>query len=150
MMINIREAQIADFEQINALFKELAEFEQLPEKMTNTVDRMIAEKDFFNCFVAETADKRIIGYVTYFFCYYTWTGKALYMDDLYVKTDFRGQGIGSMLIHKIIAYAKETGCHKLRWQVSEWNKPAIEFYQKLGAEINHVEQNCDLVFSPIQ
>ena len=51
-----------------------------------------------------------------------------------------------MLIHQIIEYAKDTGCHKLRWQVSEWNKPAIDFYQKQGAEINHVDQNCDLVF----
>lgn len=145
-MINIREAQVSDSESIHALFKEFAEFEKLPEKMTNTVDRMIAEKDFFNCFIAETSDNKIIGYVTYFFCYYTWTGKALYMDDLYVEPDFRGQGVGSMLIHQIIEYAKDTGCHKLRWQVSEWNKPAIDFYQKLGAEINHVDQNCDLVF----
>lgn len=68
------------------------------------------------------------------------------MDDLYVEPDFRGQGVGSMLIHQIIEYAKDTGCHKLRWQVSEWNKPAIDFYQKQGAEINHVDQNCDLVF----
>lgn len=145
-MINIREAQVSDFESIHALFKEFAEFEKLPEKMTNTVDRMIAEKDFFNCFIAETSDNKIIGYVTYFFCYYTWTGKALYMDDLYVEPDFRGQRVGSMLIRQIIEYAKDTGCHKLRWQVSEWNKPAIDFYQKLGAEINHVDQNCDLIF----
>ena len=61
------------------------------------------EKEHFNCFVAETADGEIAGYVTYFFAYYTWVGKSLYMDDLYVRPDFRGQGIGSLLIHKIIA-----------------------------------------------
>ena len=146
MEINIREAVISDFNQINALFMEFAEFEKLPEKMTNTVDRMIAEKDFFNCFVAVTADNQIIGYVTYFFCYYTWTGKSLYMDDLYVKTEFRGEGIGSILINKVITFAKETGCHKLRWQVSEWNNNAIAFYKKLGAYIDNTEQNCDLKF----
>lgn len=146
MGINIRKAETSDFVSINALFMEFAEFEKLPGKMTNTVNMMIAEKDFFNCFVAETDDNQIVGYATHFFCYYTWTGKSLYMDDLYVRPNFRGQGIGSMLINKIIAYAKETGCHKLRWQVSEWNKPAIDFYRKLGADINNVEQNCDLVF----
>ena len=146
MELNIRKAEISDFNQINALFKELAEFEKLPEKMTNTVDRMIEEKNFFNCFVAETIDHKIVGYASYFFCYYTWTGKSLYMDDLYVKNDFRGEGVGSKLINKVISYAKETGCHKLRWQVSEWNTPAISFYKKLGASIDGTEQNCDLVF----
>jgi len=46
----------------------------------------------------------------------------------------------------VIDYAKETKCHKLRWQVSTWNNPAIEFYKSLGAEIDHTEQNCDLIF----
>ncbi|WP_044263604.1 GNAT family N-acetyltransferase [Bacteroides timonensis] len=147
MEINIREATTSDFNQINALFREFAEFENLPERMTNTVDQMMEEKEYFNCFVAETPDGEIAGYVTYFFGYYTWVGKSLYMDDLYVRPAFRGQGVGSLLIHKIITYAKVSGCHRLRWQVSGWNKPAIGFYKKLGATISGVEQNCDLSFS---
>lgn len=143
--MNIRKVEDTDFEQLNALFKEFAAFEMLPEKMTNTVERMKEERDFFHCFVAETSDKKIVGYVTYFFCYYTWIGKSLYMDDLYVMPECRGRGIGTILINTVIRFAKETGCHKLRWQVSEWNKPAIEFYRKLGAEIDGVEQNCDLL-----
>jgi len=67
------------------------------------------------------------------------------MDDLYVKPEFRGTGIGTQLIHKVIGYAKETHCHKLRWQVSGWNSPAITFYKKIGAEIDGTEQNCDLM-----
>jgi len=146
MKMNIRKAVENDFEQINTLFMEFAEFENLPGKMVNTVEQMIDEQEFFNCWVVETDDNKIIGYVTYFFCYYTWIGKAMYMDDLYVKPEFRGTGIGTQLINKVIQYAKETGCHKLRWQVSGWNSPAIAFYKKLGAEINNVEQNCDLIF----
>lgn len=146
MRIDIRRAGEADFEQINNLFREFAEFEKLPEKMINTVGQMKQEKDYFNCFVAETPDKKIAGYATFFFCYYTWIGKSLYMDDLYVTPDFRGNGIGTLLINRVIKYAKENGCHKLRWQVSEWNEPAIEFYKKLGADISGVEQNCDLLF----
>ena len=145
MNIKIRKAIESDFEQINILFREFAEFEKLPEKMINSVERMRMEKELFNCFVAETPDKEIVGYAVYFFSYFTWTGKSLYMDDLYVKPDYRGIGIGSMLINQVISFAKETSCHKLRWQVSNWNKPAKDFYRKLGAEISDVEQNCDLM-----
>lgn len=146
MSITIRPVDIADFPQIVDLFKEFALFEKLPEKMLNSVDRMTAEKEFFHCFVAETADKKIIGYASYFFGYYTWIGKSLYMDDLYVKPEYRGMQVGTRLIQEVIALAKTSDCHKLRWQVSQWNKPAIEFYRKLGAVIDHTEQNCDLIF----
>jgi GNAT superfamily N-acetyltransferase len=145
MEIKIRNAVETDFAQIVDLFKEFATFEKLPEKMTNTVDRINKEKDFFNCFVAETKDKEIIGYVTYFFCYYTWIGKSLYMDDLYVKPEYRANGIGTRLINRVIEFAKDSHCHKLRWQVSDWNKPAIDFYKNIGATIDNVEQNCDLI-----
>jgi len=146
MEIKIRNAEEFDFPQIVNLFKEFALFEKRPEKMTNSVKKMTEEKDFFNCFVAVTNDNRIIGYVSYFFSYYTWIGKSLYMDDLYVKPEYRAKEVGTKLIKKVIEFAKESNCHKLHWQVSEWNKPAIEFYKNIGAEIDHVEQNCDLIF----
>jgi GNAT superfamily N-acetyltransferase len=145
--MNIRKAIESDFEQINVLFMEFAVFEKLPEQMVNTVERMKDEQEFLNCWVMEMPDNKIIGYVTYFFCYYTWTGKAMYMDDLYVKPEFRGTGIGTQLINKVIQYAKETGCHKLRWQVASWNSSSIDFYKKLGADINSIEQNCALMLN---
>lgn len=145
MEITIRSAKETDYSQIIDLFKDFAAFEKLPEKMTNSVNRMIKEKDFFNCFVAETNDKIIVGYVTYFFCYYTWIGKSLYMDDLYVTPEYRANGIGTRLINRVIEFAKNSQCHKLQWQVSEWNKPAIDFYKNIGATIDSVEQNCDLI-----
>ncbi len=114
--------------------------------MTNSVERMNKEKAFFNCFVAETKDHQIIGYATYFFGYYTWIGKSLYMDDLYVKPEYRAMGIGTKLINRVIEFAKDSECHKLRWQVSEWNKPAIGFYKNIGAQVDSTEQNCDLIF----
>jgi GNAT superfamily N-acetyltransferase len=147
MEVTIRNAEEHDFNQIIDLFKEFAAFEKLSEKMVNTAERMKTEKDLFNCYVAETKDKMLIGYVTHFVCYYTWIGKSLYMDDLYVKPDFRGKGIGTLLIKKVIEYAKLTNCHKLRWQVSKWNTPAIDFYKSLGAEIDSTEQNCDLLLN---
>lgn len=146
MEIEIRKATENDFQEIVKLFQEFAEFEKRPEKMTNTVEKMMEEKEFFHCFVAVNASNAIVGYASYFFSYYTWIGKSLYMDDLYVKPEYRAGGVGTQLIQKIIAFAKETNCHKLRWQVSEWNHPAIKFYKNLGAEIDPEDHNCDLVF----
>jgi GNAT superfamily N-acetyltransferase len=145
MNITIREIKADDFTGLISLFTEFATFEKTPEKMTNTVDRMTVEQEFFNGFVALNDSEEIVGYVTHFFAYYTWIGKSLYMDDLYVKEEFRGHGIGTELINKVIEYAKTTNCQKVKWQVSEWNKPAIEFYKSLGASIDSVESNCDLL-----
>lgn len=145
MNITIREIKADDFTGLISLFTEFATFEKTPEKMTNTVDRMTVEQEFFNGFVALNDSEEIVGYVTHFFAYYTWIGKSLYMDDLYVKEEFRGHGIGTELINKVIEYAKTTNCQKVKWQVSEWNRPAIEFYKSLGASIDSVESNCDLL-----
>lgn len=66
------------------------------------------------------------------------------MDDLYVTPAFRGKGLGTQLIHQVIDLAKQSACHKLRWQVSNWNTPAIAFYKSLGASIDDFELDCDL------
>jgi len=143
-MFRIREITESDYASLISLFQEFAIFEKLPDKMTNSVDQMKAESEFIHGFVALSDDNVIVAYVTYFFTYYTWIGKSLYMDDLYVTKDFRGLGIGSKLINKVIEQAKSKKCSKLRWQVSEWNEPAIEFYKSLGAVVDSIELNCDL------
>ncbi|MEL7588791.1 MAG: GNAT family N-acetyltransferase [Prolixibacteraceae bacterium] len=140
----IRSANPDDFPKILELFREFAAFENLSELMVNSVERMMQEQEHFHCFVAETGRKEIIGYATWFFCYYTWTGKSIYMDDLFVKPEYRRKGIGLRLIEQVIEFGKSSQCHKLRWQVSNWNQNAIAFYKGLGAVINPVEQNCDL------
>lgn len=145
MKITIRQIKVDDYAELISLFTEFATFEKLPEKMTNSVDKMIAEQEYFNGFVALNDLGEIVGYVTFFYAYYTWIGKSLYMDDLYVNAKFRGHGIGTKLINEVIKCAKTTNCHKVRWQVSEWNKPAIDFYKSLGASIDNVESNCDLL-----
>jgi GNAT superfamily N-acetyltransferase len=142
--ITLREATEADFPALIDLFLEFATFENLPHKMINSVMKMKKEKDYFNGFVAVTPDQQIIGYATWFFSYYTFTGKAMYMDDLYITPGFRGKGLGTVLINRVIEKAKETRCNKLRWQVSEWNHAAIGFYKQLGAEVDEVERNCNL------
>ena len=146
MAVTIRKIEESDYLVLISLFKEFALFEKLPEKMTNSVEQMLREKEYLTGFVAVNAADEILGYATYFFGYYTWIGKSLYMDDLYVRPDFRGTGIGTKLINEVIAFAKAENCKKLRWQVSEWNQPAIDFYKSLGANVDAVESNCDLLF----
>ncbi len=143
--IVIREVGEEDFDSILDLQKQFAFFQKTPEKITITVEQMKEEQDFFRCLVAETKDKVIVGFATYFPVYFSWSGKAMYVDDLFVKDDFRNKGIGKQLLTAIINMAKENGCKKVRWQVSDWNENAIDFYKSLGAEINNTERNCDLV-----
>ena len=147
MEFTIREIEKKDYPELIEIFHEFAEFEKLPDNMVNSVEQMETESDFINGFVVLNENKKIIGYVTYFYAYYTWIGKSMYMDDLYVKRDFRGNGLGTKLIKKVIEKAKSDKCNKLRWQVSEWNQPAIDFYKNLGATVDGVESNCDLSLS---
>lgn len=144
--ISIRGGREEDFFSVIQLIQEFSEFQKMPEKMSNSVSLMKTEKEYFHCFVAETGKSEIIGYATYFYAYFTWTGKSLYMDDLYVKPEFRGRGIGKKLMQAVFNVALEGGCKKVRWQVSQWNKPAIAFYKSLGAQIDDTELNCDLWF----
>lgn len=142
--ITIREATEADFQRLTELFREFAAFENLEHRMTNSVEKMMTEQEFFNGFVAVNPAGRIVGYATWFYCYYTFSGKSMYMDDLYITPEYQGKGLGTLLIKAVIGKARETRCNKLRWQVSEWNHTAIEFYKQLGAEIDEVERNCNL------
>jgi diamine N-acetyltransferase len=70
------------------------------------------------------------------------------LDDLYVTDAYRKQGIGKKLLEAIIDVAKKEQCKKVRWQVSNWNNNAINFYKKMGAAIDDVEINCDLFLQP--
>jgi GNAT superfamily N-acetyltransferase len=143
MSIEIRKATENDFCFIHDLIKEFATFIKTPEKVTITLEQMIQEKEYFQCLVA-SENNQIIGFATYFFSYYSWTGKALYIDDLYVNEKFRGRQAGTKLMDSIIEIARGKNCKKVKWQVSNWNDKAIEFYKKRGAVIDEIEINCDL------
>lgn len=142
MNINIRKATEEDFPAVLSLIKELASFEKAPEKVTNTVAQMQQEKEFFQCFVAETETKEIVGMALWFIAYYTWVGKSLYLDDIYVKEPFRNNKTGSALLKKVFETALAEDCKRVRWQVLAWNKAAIHLYKKCGAEIDDEWLNC--------
>ena len=149
MDISIRSADQNDFPNILKLIKEFAVFQKTPEKVKITLGQMEQEKDFFKCFVAEAAGNKIVGFASFFFAYYSWTGKALYLDDLYVVEQYRRRKVGAQLLEAVIDLAKREQCKKIRWQVSNWNENAINFYKKIGASIDDVEINCDLELTGI-
>ncbi|MGL5913633.1 MAG: GNAT family N-acetyltransferase [Bacteroidales bacterium] len=143
MAIEIRRINEHDFEALVQLIKELAEFEQKTAQMQNSTDRMQQEKNHIHGFVA-TDNGKIIAYAVFCRVYYTFSGKAIYLEDIYVQPAYRGTGIGSQLINKVIDLAKAEACHKVRWQVSEWNAKAIEFYKTLGVTIADGQRDCHL------
>jgi GNAT superfamily N-acetyltransferase len=143
MEVTIRRATRDDFPAIFLLIKEFASFQKSEEKLVTTVDQMLEDENLFQAFVA-LENKNIIGFCTFFYAYYSWSGKAIYLDDLYITDSFRKNGIGKQLLNTVIALAKESNCRKVRWQVSKWNTNAIEFYKKMGADIDEIEINCDL------
>ena len=143
MSITIRPAISLDFPAILGMIKELALFEKAPEKVTNSVEQMIEEQDCFSCLVAVDDTSEVVAMALYYHAYYTWVGKSLYLDDLYVKEAYRGQKIGSQLLNTIFEVARETKCKRVRWQVINWNNPAIDLYHKAGATIDEEWSNCD-------
>lgn len=146
MNIQIRKASEQDFPAILSLIKELALFEKSPHKVTNSLEQMQKEKDYFGSYVAEhyaNGQKKIIGMAVYFFAYYTWVGKSLYLDDIFVKKEYRGKKVASALFEKIFELAKKENCKRVRWQVINWNQDAIDIYKAYGADIDNQWSNCD-------
>lgn len=148
-MVSIREAQREDCAEIMALIKELAVFEKAEKEVSNSIEQL--EKDGFGqnpiwkALLSEW-EGRVVGMSLYYFRYSTWKGKRLYLEDLIVTNDYRGKGIGKALLDATQQVAKETGCTGMMWQVLDWNKPAINFYEEYGATIDKEWYNCHLNF----
>lgn len=145
MDIIIRKATSQDFEKVFFLLQEFAAFQKTPERFTITLAQIQKDQSLFQWFIAEDENKNIVGLASCFFAYYSWIGKSLYLDDLFVIESMRGKNIGTQLLETVIQFAKDNDCKKLRWQVSNWNHNAIAFYKKMGAVIDDVEINCDLI-----
>ena len=136
LQVTIRQGKKEDVPQIFELIKELAVYERAEHEVENTVTQLIedgfGEKALFGVVVAEVQEK-IVGMSLYYYRYSTWKGKRLYIEDIIVTEDFRGQGIGKQLFEETIRIAKRENCTGLAWMVLDWNEPAINFYLKYGA-----------------
>lgn len=147
-MIKIRSAIPGDEKAIFFLIQELALYEKAPEQVTNSSAQL--KIDLFETAVCEAIvaerDKEIIGFALYYTSYSTWKGLSLYLEDFYVKANHRKCGVGTLLFDKVVALAKEKKVKRLDWQVLEWNKLAIDFYEKKGAELSNEWTNGRICF----
>lgn len=117
------------------LVMQLAIYEQAPDQVITSADRYL--QDFsegkFDALVAEEdATGRVVGMALYYFAYSTWKGQYLWLEDFVVEEAARGKGIGKSLFDAVIALAKETNTF-LKWQVLDWNTPAMQFYDQYAA-----------------
>lgn len=144
MDITIRKAEDADYTAVLALIKEFAAFQKTPEKVSITAAQMQEDKSIFQCLVAQTNAGTIVGFASFFFAYYSWSGKAVYLDDLYVTEAYRNKKIGIKLLHTVLETGRRAGCKTMRWVVSDWNTDAIAFYKNLGATIDQTDRVCNL------
>jgi GNAT superfamily N-acetyltransferase len=134
--INIRPAGAEDLPAMHALMYELAVYEQSPESVEATVEeyRQDFGNGFFEGLIAES-EGRVVGMALYFMAYSSWKGKMLYLDDLVVTEAYRRRGIGQLLLDAFLAEARRRGCRLAKWQVLDWNQPAVDFYKKNQAVI---------------
>jgi GNAT superfamily N-acetyltransferase len=136
--IIIRKAIPGDEVAIMELVQELAEYEKEPDAVINTPEKLavdLFEDKVCDCFVLEIDDV-VRGMALYYISYSTWRGRCLYLEDLYIQPKYRRDGFGQNLFSKLLEEAKELGVKRMDWQVLEWNEPAIEFYKKIGADLD--------------
>src|SRR5260370_38516514 len=141
MAITIRPATQADAGQILIFIQALAMFEREPNAVTATEADLLrhgfGDNPYFACLIAEL-DGVPAGFALYFFDYSTWLGRpGLYLEDLFVLPEYRGAGIGKVLLQRLAAIALEKGCARMTGEVLDWNRPAIDFYRVMGAEIQN-------------
>lgn len=136
-MLVIREATAADAPLIVEMIRELAEFERELDQVEITPEDIVREGFGANpCFYALIAewDGQPAAYSLYYFTFSTWAGsRGLFVEDLFVRAQFRNKGIGKALLQHMAVVAREQNCHGMRWEVLNWNTPAVEFYRSLGA-----------------
>lgn len=132
----IRKAVESDIQTIFKFICELAEYEKLTHEVTATEEILLD-----SLFVKRQAEVLIaevegapVGFVLFFHNFSTFKGRAcLYLEDLYIKPEYRGKGFGKELLIELAKIAVERNCERFEWAVLDWNEPSISFYKKMGA-----------------
>jgi GNAT superfamily N-acetyltransferase len=137
-MLNIRPATREDVPQLLAFIRELAAYEKKLHKCLTTEEDLLRDgfgpQQKFRSLIAGW-NGEAAGYAVFFYFYSTFQGRpALFLEDLYVPDRFRGKGIGKALLAAVAKLAIEENCFGMRWEVLDWNTPAIELYKRLGAD----------------
>ena len=134
--VEIRDATPADVPLLLSFIRKMGEFEKLPVSATEDSlrDALFGETPAARALLVYTNAKPV-AYATYFFSFTSMRGRrALWLDDLFVAPEFRGKGIGKVLMAYVARIAAEHRCARFEWIVLDWNTDAVEFYRRLGAE----------------
>jgi GNAT superfamily N-acetyltransferase len=136
----IRWATRDDVPIILQLIRDLATYERAPNEVTATADELLkvlfGEKPAAEVRLAFEGETPV-GFAVFFHNFSTWLGRpGLYLEDLFVKPEYRGKGYGRALLVDLARIARERGCGRMEWAVLDWNDPALQFYRKLGAKPN--------------
>ena len=134
---SFRKAERKDVSHILQFIRELADYEHMLDEVVATPE--LLEKWIFDERKAEVIfameEGREVGFALFFHNFSTFLGRAgIYLEDLYVRPEYRGKGYGKALIRELARIAVERGCGRLEWWCLDWNKPSIDFYLSLGAE----------------
>ncbi|HEY2594346.1 MAG TPA: GNAT family N-acetyltransferase [Chloroflexota bacterium] len=137
MTLVVRKLRPADAPRLLELIDGLADYEKLARPDAAARERLVAdataEPPRFSTLLAEV-DGQVVGYAIYFFTYSTFRARpTLYLEDVFVLPERRGQGAGVALFRACASEAVAQGCARMEWQVLAWNTPSIEFYERLGA-----------------
>ena len=135
--LTFREAQREDVGLILTFIRELADYEKMLDQVV--ADEATLAHWIFDRHKAEVmfavVDGKEIGFALFFHHFSTFLGRAgLYLEDLFIRPDYRGRGYGGAMLKKLAAIAVERGCGRLEWQCLDWNQPSIDFYLSMGAE----------------
>jgi GNAT superfamily N-acetyltransferase len=138
MSLVLRFATPDDVSTILRFIRELAEFEREADKVVATEallhEAMFGERPVAEAVIAEM-DGKPLGMALFFHNFSTWTGwRGLYLEDLYVTPEARGQGVGAALLRHLASIAVDRGCTRFEWAVLNWNEKAIDFYKAMGAK----------------
>jgi GNAT superfamily N-acetyltransferase len=136
-MLSIRPATVNDASLLRNLICELAEYEHERDQVVVTEADLVRDgfgsQPKFRALIAEW-NGQPAGYALFFGYYSTWVGRpGLFLEDLFVRQEFRGKSIGKSLLAALAAIALRENCYGMRWEVLDWNQPAIDFYKSLGA-----------------
>jgi GNAT superfamily N-acetyltransferase len=153
-MLSIRAATIKDASLLTTMILELAEYERLASEAAVTTESIARDgfgpKPKFRAVIAEL-DGKAAGYAVFFEFYSTFQGRAgLFLEDIYVRPQLRKQGIGQTLLAHVARIACDENYFCMRWEVLDWNKPAIDFYNRLGAVFLDDWKAVMLIGDPLQ
>ena len=135
-MLHIRPATVHDAALLWSMIHELAEYESELDQVTIREEDLVRDgfrdNPRFRAFIAEW-DGQTAGYALFWGYYSTWSGRGMFLEDLFVREAFRRHGIGKALLAAVARVAVDEGCYGIHWEVLDWNEKAIELYKQMGA-----------------